>query len=413
MIRFHTRHTAFAALATLPLLAAACADNGNTGPDDADPVVTVSGVEDGGSYAPPVTITIQVAPGSYSATLNGAPFISGQSVAQPGDYTLVVTGRNGTARVTETIEFTVESFGTGDVLIVRMFDLRTGTGSDAATRAPGDAILITDSSSAGQFHALIDAGARDNVDTYPRDRLVQLGVDTLRFMQLTHAHADHFAGMDDILNSAIHVTSFIHNGQTRALDSYNAVLSAANQRADTVTQLAGSATRTLELGGGSVPTMVTMIPPHPDYDGAVGNDGTVINEGSIGTLITHGAFRMYFTGDGQDAANARWRLDFAGLSGNVDVLKVGHHAANDATNQLWLNHSSFEVAAASANGTTHPRIGALDRLDNVSPVIYCTHVHGEIRITVDEGGVYTVTVEKNAGAACTPGSTANTSPTDE
>ena len=401
-----TVRAAIAGLALIPLLLFACADNGNTGPDDVDPVVTITGVEDGQSYPPPVTITIGVAPGSYTATLNGAPFVSGQSVTQPGDYTLIVTGRNGLAETVEQIDFTIEAFGTGDVLIVRMFDLREGTFG-----APGDAILITDSSSAGQFHALIDAGGRtiSNVlsESYVRSRLEALGVDTLNFMQLTHAHADHYIGMDEILNSAIQVEDFVYNGQDRpSASTYVSLIDVAEVQADSVIDL--SALRTTELGGGSIPTTVTMVPPHPAFDGLMGSDGDSINEGSIGTLVVHGGFRMYFTGDGQLQANTRWRLDFAGLSGDVDILKVGHHAANDATDLPWLNHSSFDVAAVSANGTTHPRVAALDRLETVSSVIYCTNVHGEIRITVDEGGGYVVTTEKGAGQQCVPGSSATT-----
>ena len=401
-----TVRAALAGLALVPFLLFACADNGNTGPDDVEPIVTITGVEDGQSYAAGVTITIQVAPGSYTATLNGAPFVSGQSVTQPGDYTLIVTGRNGLATTVEQVDFTIEAFGTGDVLIIRMFDLREGTFG-----APGDAILITDSSSAGQFHALIDAGGRTvaNVlsESYVRTRLEALGVDTLDFMQLTHAHADHYIGMDEILNSSIHVQDFVYNGQDRpSASSYVSLIDVAEVQADSVIEL--GALRTTQLGGGSVATTITMVPPHPDYDGLMGSDGDSINEGSIGTLVVHGGFRMYFTGDGQFEANERWRLSFAGLSGDVDILKIGHHAANDATDMQWLSHSSFEVAAVSANGTSHPRIAALDRLETVSNVIYCTNVHGEIRITVDEGGGYVVTTEKGVGQACVPGSAATT-----
>ena len=398
---FRRLRAVYAGLVLLPFVLFACADNGSTGPDDVDPIITITGVEDGGSYAPPRPITIQVAPGSYTATLNGATFISGGVVSQPGSYTLIVNGRNGLAETTEQVDFTIESFGTGDVLIVRLLDLRTGTAG-----APGDAILITDSSAAGQFHALIDAGARDDVDSYTRNRLLALGVDTLRFMQLTHAHADHFAGMDEILKSAIHVTSFVYNGQIRNFAAYNALVDTAEVYADTVTAL--TQLRTLVLGGGTVPTTVTMIHPLTTYLTNPDPDGAEANEGSIGTLVQHGDFEMYFTGDGQLMANDRWRLNFAGLTGDVDILKVGHHAANDATDSPWLNHSSFEVAAVSANGVSHPRIGALDRIKTVSTTIYCTNVHGEIRITVDEGGIYTVTTEKGAGQACVAGSLANT-----
>ena len=47
---------------------------------------------------------------------------------------------------------------------------------------------------------------------------------------------------------------------------------------------------------------------------------------ALGTLIEHGGFRMFFTGDGEFEANDRWRMSFASLSQSVDVLKVGSAA---------------------------------------------------------------------------------------
>ena len=395
--------TALCALLLVP--GVACADNGSTGPDDAAPAITVTGVTDGGSYTPPLTISIGVAPGTYSATLNGAAFISGNTVTQPGSYTLVVNARNGTASATESIDFTVVPpvGGATDVLVIRVLDLQLGSYG-----APGDAILITDSSAAGVAHALIDAGAR-TVGTvvdegYVRTRLIQLGVDTLRFMQLSHAHTDHFAGMDEILGSAIHVQSFVHNGQTRTLSSYVSLIDYAEVHADTVTRL--TTNRSLVLGGGPVPTNVTMIAPLTTYLNDPNTDE--MNDGSIGTLIEHAGFRIFLAGDGEDEANSRWQNSFASLSGGVDVLKVGHHGANNATQTWWLAHSSFEMAVISANGTTHPRIAALANLRAISDDVYCTNVHGEIRIVVDDAGNYTVSFEKNASSACVAGSQATT-----
>lgn len=398
-------------IALLPAFLAACASgDGTTGPDEVAPEITVTGVADGGSYSPPVTITIAVEPGTYTATLNGAAFFSGGTVTQPGAYTLIVNGRNGLETSHEEIDFTLLAGGTGDVLIVRVFDLLLGSNT-----APGDAILITDSSGSGMTHALIDAGARSNSETYVRTRLVALGVDTLRFMQLTHAHFDHYSGMDEILNSALHVRSFVYNGQLRSAVTYNAVLSAAATQADTVTPL--TALLTLELGAGPVATHVTMVPPLPTYIGIDTDDGDELNEGSVGTEVEHAGFRMFFTGDGEVLANQRWRTSFASLTAAVDVLKAGHHGANNAvfddgfgtsTASAWLDHTQPTIAVISANGTTHPRVRALSKLMGETTEVYCTNVHGEIRITVDDAGFYTVQVEKNAGLDCVAGIEATT-----
>jgi beta-lactamase superfamily II metal-dependent hydrolase len=247
-----------------------------------------------------------------------------------------------------------------------------------------------------------------------RQRLAALDVDTLRFMQLTHAHADHFAGMDEILAAGAHVRSFVYNGQVRPAVTYQAVLDAAEVHADTVVVL--SSLRALELGAGPVATDVTMVPPLPTYIGTDQTDGSHFNEGSLGTEVRHGAFRMFLTGDGEVEANQRWRMSFSSLTQDIDVLKVGHHGANNAIfddgfgpgNSAWLDHTQPAVAVISANGTSHPRVRALSKLMGEVTDVYCTNVHGEIRITVDELGFYTVTVEKNAGSDCVPGDDATT-----
>ncbi len=124
--------------------------------------------------------------------------------------------------------------------------------------------------------------------------------------------------------------------------------------------------------------------------------------------------RLFFTGDGEVAANQRWRTQFAGRTGSVTVLKVGHHGANDAVfdngfngTSSWLTHSAPEVAVISANGVTHPRVNAIDRLLGLPQTrTYCTNVHGDIEIRIGERGGLLVTVERNASSDCVPGSDA-------
>jgi beta-lactamase superfamily II metal-dependent hydrolase len=142
----------------------------------------------------------------------------------------------------------------------------------------------------------------------------------------------------------------------------------------------------------------------------------MLNEGSLGTSLRRGTFSMFFTGDGEVEANQRWRSTFATWSGNVSVLKVGHHGANNAVfdngfsgASAWLAHTSPEVAVISANGRTHPRRNALNAILAVpQSATYCTSVHGEIVIRVAESGAYAVTAQRNPDQDCVPGAEADT-----
>jgi beta-lactamase superfamily II metal-dependent hydrolase len=303
--------------------------------------------------------------------------------------------------------------GAGGGLIIRLIDL----GANAAGGG-GDAILITDSSAAGLVHGLIDAGpagANAGNPGFIADLLAALRVDSLAFVLLTHAHADHFEGIPAVLG-AIRPRRFIYNGQVRNYSAYNNVLALARARADSTITPSGTAGYSLWLQADTTGARLTVIPPLPSYLAAHTDSSTLINEGSLGTELRLGSFRMFFTGDGEVEANQRWRTVFAPYSADVTVLKAGHHGANDAVfdnsssgTSAWLAHTDPEVVVISANGTSHPRARALTaQLERTSRRTYCTSVHGLIEIRVAPVGGYTVTVQKNAGSDCVKGSEATT-----
>lgn len=388
---------------------AACNDSPSQPPAPVAPVITVTGVAAGGTYEAPVTIGISVDRGSYSATLNGASFSGGGVVSQPGTYELVVTARNGTATSESKVAFTVRFTG-ARVLIVRLFDL-----GDNESGGGGDAILLTDSTAIGMRHALIDAGPQGmNAGNpgYVAQRLQALGVTRLDFVQLTHAHSDHYAGLSQVLNGFT-VNWFVYNGQQRAnIGGYQTVLTAANARADSVFV----PTAVTDLPFGYEAGMIKVIPPLPTYLGNSNASGDELNEGSLGTSLRRGTFSMFFTGDGEVEANTRWRTTFSALTAGVTALKVGHHGANNAVfdngfsgASAWLAHTAPRIAVISANGRSHPRINALNALlGRPTTETYCTSVHGDIAIRVLDSGQYNVSVQRNANLDCRPGTEATT-----
>ena len=411
-MRFFTRRAHFPAAALAGLLFLAACDSGSAGPTEPDPpVVTITGVADGQTYPGPVTVGFTVNVGTYTATLDGNPVAQGATVSTPGAHVLVVVGKNGLATTTRTVNFTIQG-APGGALIIRMLDLGSNDG------APGDAILITDSTAAGLVHVLVDAGPSGLTSEdagYVARTLPGLGVDSLAMMLLTHAHGDHYLGMTTILNQ-IDVGKFLYNGQVRSLASYTSVITTATARADSVIVLAGAQTRDYWIGHAATPAVLRFVPPLPTYISQNTGDGTLLNEGSVGMRLQLGTFEMFFTGDGEVEANNRWRTQFPTLTGNVDVLKVGHHGANNAIfdngifgASAWVNHTSPNVSIISANGVSHPRVNALNRLlGQPENVTYCTNVHGMITITVQRTGTYTVTTQRNGSSNCVPGSAATT-----
>ncbi|MES1259192.1 MAG: MBL fold metallo-hydrolase [Gemmatimonadota bacterium] len=372
------------------------------------PTIVIQGIAEGYSYDGPVAIGISIDRGVYSATLDGAPYTAGDTVRVPGAHVLVVNASQSLATVTREIHFTIRPLG-GGVLIVRMINL----GSNDAGGG-GDSILITDSSAAGMVHALIDAGPSGpggNDPAFVAHQLAALHVDTLAALLLTHAHDDHYGGIGPVL-SGVKVQRFLYNGQVRSLSSYNAVVSQARTFADSV--IVVSALREYDLGHAATPAHLKFLTPLATHLAATTDDGDDLNNGSVGARLDLGTFSMLFTGDGEAAANANWSSQFNALVRNVTVLKVGHHGANNAIFDngfsgaaAWLDLAAPRISILSANGTTHPRIAALNRLlAQPNSQTYCTNVHGTITIRVDRTGSYVLTVERNAAMTCVPGTQA-------
>lgn len=406
------RFRLLAAALALPALAA-CSDQPTTAEDDSPPVITVTGVEDGASYDGPVTLTIAVDRGSYTATLNGQALVgSTHTVGAAGDYELRVQARAGSLVSEREVRFAITAAGPAATRI-RVLNLGP---NDAG--GGGDAVLVTDSAGGAAYHMLIDAGpaGEDGADEgYVARRLQALGIDTLEALVLTHAHADHFGGMDEVLQT-VHVRRFIYNGQLRSLGFYTTVVGLARARADTV--LVPDSIFRFRLSPGEGGSEVTALAPLPTYLDRDTDAGDELNEGSVGVVLRKGdgAFRMFLTGDGEVEANTRWRTRFADLTGDLDILKVGHHGANNAVfdngfsgASAWLRHTSPEVALISANGTTHARRNALGYLLGLEDLrVLCTNVHGELDVRVGEGGAYEVLPERNPAARCEAGSEATT-----
>ncbi len=389
------------------LVLAACSGSSPTDSPPRAPTITIDGVEDGGVYQEPRTIGIAVDRGSFHATLDGELFTSGATVSAPGDHTLRVDashqGRTSSREVRFRIDLTGES-----VLILRMFDL-----GDNDAGGGGDAILLTDSSSTAMIHFLIDAGPEGTGGSNRRfvaDRLTGLGVDSLLGMLLTHAHTDHFRGMPDVLDE-VHVRTFWYNGQERSFQEYRTLIDRARSRAEEV--VVPEAVETVPLGAGSTLRVVPPLSTHLD-DASAGS--SELNEGSLGTALESGGIRFFFTGDGEVEANRRWRTSFPDLTEAVDVLKAGHHGANDAVfddgfsgASTWLEHTDPAITLITANGRSHPRQRALQALmERSADRVYCTPVHGDVELRVSPSGQIEVTVERNANADCEPGSEATT-----
>ncbi|HEY8468886.1 MAG TPA: MBL fold metallo-hydrolase [Longimicrobiales bacterium] len=259
----------------------------------------------------------------------------------------------------------------------------------------GDAILVADSAIDPPRHVLIDAGD----DATAARALREAGLRTLDLLVLTHAHHDHYGGMDEVLD-AVTVRAFAFNGQVRTATTYRRLLERIEREVPFV--IVVDSVRRVRLGEGEGATTLTLLPPLPSYLGADTDRGERLNEGSLAVRIERGAFSFLTTGDAEHEANRRFSTRFPELV-DVDVLKLGHHGSRDATDPAWLAATTPEAAIVSANGTTHPHAAVLTLLKERGIPLYCTPQHGAVRVRVAPDGAYHITTGLPAVRECAPG----------
>jgi len=276
------------------------------------------------------------------------------------------------------------------VLTIRVLAVTSRSGG-------GDAILIADSAAEPARHVLIDAGD----DGAAAAALRALGVASLDLLVLTHAHHDHYGGVDEVLD-AVPVRVFAFNGQVRNATTYVRMLERIEREVPTV--LVVDSVRHVRLGTQPDATLLTLLPPLAEHLAADTDSGSRLNEGSLAVRVERGSFSFLTTGDAEEAANRRFAARFPGAV-DVDVLKLGHHGSADATQPAWLDATTPAAAIVSANGTTHPFPEVIELVQGTRGIaLYCTPQHGTVTVRVDAGGRWRVLTEHDAGRRCEPGS---------
>jgi beta-lactamase superfamily II metal-dependent hydrolase len=274
------------------------------------------------------------------------------------------------------------------VLLIRVLDV-----SDA--RIGGDAILITDSAGGRARHVLIDAS--DHGATVVR-LLRRFHVDTLAALILSHPHADHYGGMNEVV-AQFPVRSFVYGGTRRTARTYVALLDQIAARHIPVITVDSSLRRITLVTGHDTVLFTVFSPPSGCRTLHSGANGADVNNCSIGVRLTRGTFAMLLPGDAEQAELGWWLMVDPALL-HADVLKAGHHGSSNATTAPLLDAVAPRLVLISANGRQHPFAEVLDLLNARGIRTYCTADDGTITVRVVQHRDWTVAAERTA--ACHP-----------
>ncbi|MEK8129376.1 DNA internalization-related competence protein ComEC/Rec2 [Paenibacillus filicis] len=275
----------------------------------------------------------------------------------------------------------------------------------------GDSILIRTGNSGHTL--LVDGGGtvsfrkpgeewKNRSDPYEvgRKLLVPLlkkrGVQQIDELILTHQDADHFGGLQAVLEH-IPVKRLLFNGTLKPIPGVEQLFRTALAHGTQLVPIqAGD-----RLKVSSELELYFLAP----FAGQAGEREQVElksdqNPVSLVFLMELAGTRWLFTGDigvrEEDELLTRWKaasgskLPISLMEQPIDVLKVAHHGSKSSTSETWLDVWQPRVALISAglhNTYGHPSPQVTERLKQRRIAVYRTDRDGEVQLQVRDGKV--------------------------
>jgi competence protein ComEC len=247
--------------------------------------------------------------------------------------------------------------------------LDVGQGDAAAIRTPNGLWILVDGGPAGGGS---DAGRRVILPFLRRQ-----GVARIEGVILSHAHLDHYGGLNAVL-SRLPARWLLDPGAPTGEEGYRSLLD--------LVETQGTEWRAARVGDTLRVDGVELIVLHPTP--AWSEWGLDLNEDSAVLLLRFGDFEALLTGDAGLAAE---RV-LSGRVGDIELLKVGHHGSAGSSGAGLLEELRPEVGVISVgrgNRYRHPSAEALGRLGALGVEVWRTDEVGAVEVRTD-GETFTV-----------------------
>ncbi|WP_342756796.1 DNA internalization-related competence protein ComEC/Rec2 [Kineothrix sedimenti] len=247
----------------------------------------------------------------------------------------------------------------------------------------GDSIHIR--SEAGMNY-LIDGGSTSKSDVGNYQLIPYLksqGVERLEAVFVTHADADHYNGIETLMEASdkggIKIAGLIlpDIGESAKSEAYEKLIKEAKAHRINVRYM--SRGQFFENGE----MRITCVHPYEGYD------TSDTNEYSLVLYLRYENFSALFTGDveGEGEEQLKRYMGESGiLQGTISLLKVAHHGSGNSTSEelLKLLHPRLAlISCAEKNSYGHPHPDLLDRLENQKCEVYITKDKGAITVHTD------------------------------
>lgn len=275
----------------------------------------------------------------------------------------------------------------------------------------GDSIVLEHDHAGQKSFAVVDSNAKYGVTPRALQKLEELGAQSLSFVALTHPHADHYGGLEAILEQ--------YQGRVGAIFTFP--VDRSRERLEKlVSKYAESAknsgSETVQSRAIQFIKFLKLAKEHPVWDaptgllGIVGVDGfdglqvkQVLppsrvkgryfseidsgrlraeddseNELTLALVLEYKGHTILLGGDG---TKANWAYQAArlGKGFGATVAKLPHHGSgidcdSEVVDRIFENVDGEKIALISANGRTHPSKAVLTDLHKKGIRPYCTNL---------------------------------------
>jgi competence protein ComEC len=237
----------------------------------------------------------------------------------------------------------------------------------------GDAILIEAFS--GETW-LVDGGPDAGGPLVPPvvTAILHAGVDTLDTVVLTHPHADHVGGLDDVLGT-FPVRRVVEPALDFASPPYEEFLQAILDSEASYVQAVEGATYRLSP---EVEAVIISAGPVPGFRN--------VNDMGVVLLVRCGRFSALLTGDIEEAAE----MALFDTAEQVNVLKVPHHGSETSLFMPYLRRLRPQVAVVTVgrnNPFGHPSSRTVSTYKDLGASVLRTDRRGSILIRTDGRGI--------------------------
>lgn len=221
---------------------------------------------------------------------------------------------------------------------------------------------------------LVDTAYAKNADAI-QSALNDMGVHEIRYLVLTHPHADHIGGAKWIIET-YPIEEVILPPIEHSTATFESTMEAL--RENNVELLYPYVGDVFQLGEATI----TVYGPHPvAYES--------LNNWSIVLMIEYAGRKILLTGDIEAEAEGDLITYADWYPLEADVLKVAHHGSNTSSTYSFIEAVSpqYAIISCGKDSKVYPDVEtAMNLIDCGVSGIWTTELQGDIIISVDETG---------------------------